>query len=32
MDFLSQPWVTPVGIVALIAIAVWWFKFRQPGY
>ena len=32
MDFLSQPWVTPVGIVLLIILGIWWFKFRQPGY
>jgi hypothetical protein len=32
MDFLSQPWVTPVGLVLLAALLVWWFKFRQPSY
>ena len=32
MDFLSQPWVTPVGIVLLIGIAVWWFKFKPQSY
>ena len=30
MDFLSNPIVTAVLVLVLIALGVWWFKFREP--
>jgi hypothetical protein len=31
MDFLYEPWVQGVLVLILIALGVWWFKFR-PQY
>lgn len=32
MDFLYQPWVTVVLVVILLALIVWWVKFRPQSY
>ena len=29
MDFLNQLWVQIVLVLIIIALAVWWFKFRE---
>jgi hypothetical protein len=32
MEVLMQPWAQGVLVVALIGLAVWWFKFRPQSY